>query len=408
MNSQNYSEISRCSLQPGQWVIFDRFWGSPQETLGPFKVICRANGSLWRHCLCSLMDSKGRLIRYDGQSEELGSKELPIGYEVKVLSKNKIIETLSYKIEILNKYAIEHLKNAVKSRCFGKGFDPKNEAILLCRPALKRRLLLYRAEGYQAQYRLNKLSTNQLRVDLITQLPSEIAVSIFSYLPRKDLVACIKTSRSWATIATQDILWTPIAQQYGVYNPLKKSPLAGPIKLQLNKLFNVEFLYPCSNQFPFDDICRRIVLALEKRNWSVPGIRVQIENEWLDEITLSQRVEIIEGLDFEIDFSRTRPREQPIGTRIFDLVEVELITIGNRSLSVYPDESGPKFTIDDKCYCGSFLKPDEEPKNYHPNKGVRAPYVINEEGNDPTYYATDDLLKLFTRDLEEKVLKRIQ
>ena len=42
-----------------------------------------------------------------------------------------------------------------------------------------------------------------------------------------------------------------------------------------NKL---RFLYPYSNQFPFDSVATKIVRELEKRSWSVPGTMIEFYN----------------------------------------------------------------------------------------------------------------------------------
>ena len=38
-----------------------------------------------------------------------------------------------------------------------------------------------------------------------------------------------------------------------------------------------QFLYPYSRQFPFDEVAEKIVRAIEKRNWKVPGITVEFD-----------------------------------------------------------------------------------------------------------------------------------
>jgi len=55
----------------------------------------------------------------------------------------------------------------------------------------------------------------------------------------------------------------------GILNP-EKAYVAAEKDLCLGNIKDItemQFLYPISRQFPFDDTCEKIVRELEKRNW---------------------------------------------------------------------------------------------------------------------------------------------
>jgi hypothetical protein len=41
---------------------------------------------------------------------------------------------------------------------------------------------------------------------------------------------------------------------------------------------SMQFLYPKSRQFPFDEVCEQIVRALEARVWKVPGFSIEFHD----------------------------------------------------------------------------------------------------------------------------------
>ncbi len=108
----------------------------------------------------------------------------------------------------------------------------------------------------------------------------------------------------------------------------------------------MEFLYPTSRQFPFDEVCERIVRDLERRNWEVPGIDI----EFYDYGSGDQKfraVDYIRGQGFKISFSRMQ-RIMP-GGRYNDMAGVTQINIPQKEIRVYEDESGPTLYL----YVGS-------------------------------------------------------
>ena len=65
------------------------------------------------------------------------------------------------------------------------------------------------------------------------------------------------------------------------------------------------FLYPHSRQFPFDEVAEKIVRALEKRNWNVPGISVDFYTYGSGEAKYKMVNHII-GSDFKLSFCRSQ------------------------------------------------------------------------------------------------------
>jgi hypothetical protein len=59
------------------------------------------------------------------------------------------------------------------------------------------------------------------------------------------------------------------------------------------------FQFPCSRKYPVDQMCERIVRALQARNFAVPGLKIAIKRpSWSNE----EFVTNIQGPNFEIDF----------------------------------------------------------------------------------------------------------
>lgn len=100
----------------------------------------------------------------------------------------------------------------------------------------------------------------------------------------------------------------------------------------------MSFLYPTSRQFPFDEICEQIVRELERRNWNVPGIEVT----FCDNHSGNQYVQSITSEQYELFFLREQGR-LPSGTA--NIAAVNRISIPQRIISVYSDESGPSYYV---------------------------------------------------------------
>lgn len=111
------------------------------------------------------------------------------------------------------------------------------------------------------------------------------------------------------------------------------------------------FLYPRSRQFPFDEVCEQIVRALEERNWSVSGITIEFDVYG----TGAQKYRIvrrIKGDGFKLWFCRPQARMGKWN----DTAAVSEITIPQKELRVYDDESGPTYYV----YVGEDWESDKE------------------------------------------------
>lgn len=118
------------------------------------------------------------------------------------------------------------------------------------------------------------------------------------------------------------------------------------------KLVKVQFLYPTSRQFPFDEVCEQIVRELEKRNWQVPGIEVDF-HEYGRGAQKYRAVSRVVGLDFALRFGRVQQR---LPGDWNDTAAVTGINIPKKELHVYNDESGPTFYL----YVGNNWEGDRE------------------------------------------------
>lgn len=189
-----------------------------------------------------------------------------------------------------------------------------------------------------------------------------------------------------------------------------------------------EFLYPTSRQYPVDGACIMIVQALEARNFSVPGLKIEFQT-YGSGAQKMRYVSTVEGEDFWIHFSR-RQRPMP-GGRWNDTAAVCDIVIPHKKLSVYEDESGPTLKIyvgtdwesDRKRFTHGALvnaKLNGEPRTYvrysgccmcrgdrqHFHSGRRAPILLADndlrreydpEGDEPPYFQTSDVMDEFRR-----------
>ena len=102
-----------------------------------------------------------------------------------------------------------------------------------------------------------------------------------------------------------------------------------------------QFLYPYSRQFPFDEVAERIVRAMEKRNWEVPGISVDFYTYGSGEAKYKM-VNNIVGDDFKLHFGR--PQGQ-ISDNKNDIAALANVCIPKEILQVYEDESGPTYYL---------------------------------------------------------------
>ncbi|QQG45190.1 MAG: hypothetical protein HYW89_04300 [Candidatus Sungiibacteriota bacterium] len=197
----------------------------------------------------------------------------------------------------------------------------------------------------------------------------------------------------------------------------------------------MEFKYPTSRQFPFDEVCEKIVHALEVRNWKVPGIKIEF-NQWGTGEEKYRFVSVIEGANFQLQFSLIR------------IESVSQINIPGMELNVYSDESGPGFYLyvgddwnrDRKMFelgskCNSKLR--GEPRIYlryegichcdntmnlpqslpHLHRGKRSPLLrhtndLDREydpvGHEPKEFVTSEIFTKFTDWLSENVLRVIE
>lgn len=207
----------------------------------------------------------------------------------------------------------------------------------------------------------------------------------------------------------------------------------------------MQFLYPSSRQFPFDNVCIAIVAELEDRNWKVPGISVEFHEYGSGEQKF-RAVWRIKSQDFSLWFSRVQ-RLLP-GGRWNDTAGVTEIVIPQKELHVHDDESGPSFYL----YVGDNYERDREkfmngskvnsklggkPRTYlqykgechcynggdgrydklpHTHPGCRPPLLVHTndlnreydpKGDEPKLFRTSEVMAEFGRYLEEVVLKMI-
>jgi hypothetical protein len=118
-------------------------------------------------------------------------------------------------------------------------------------------------------------------------------------------------------------------------------------------VYRPEFLYPTSRQFPFDEVCEKIVRALEARNFSVKGITVEFDVYGSGEEKY-RLVRKVEGKNFRLYFCRVQ-RTMP-GGHWNDTAAVTKLNIPKKELHVYEDESGPTLYL----YVGTNWASDHE------------------------------------------------
>lgn len=205
---------------------------------------------------------------------------------------------------------------------------------------------------------------------------------------------------------------------------------------QTERSNQMQFLYPTSRQFPFDETCEKIVRELEKRNWQVPGIEVEFQKYGSGAQKLCA-VWLIKSNDFKLRFGRVQ-RTMP-GGRWNDTAAVTGIVIPKKELHVYEEESGPTFYF----YVGNDYDRDREkfisasrvnsrlnhePRIYleytgranqegtHSYSRSRSPYLVHTndlgrqydpKGDEPKFFSTYEVMAEFSHYLENTVLAMI-
>lgn len=94
-----------------------------------------------------------------------------------------------------------------------------------------------------------------------------------------------------------------------------------------------KFLYPYKKQFPFDEVAEKIVKAMEKRNWKVPGITVEFDifGSGKEKYKL---VRCITGDDFKLYFYR---KQEKLSDNLYDTAGLSRICIPKQILEVYDE-----------------------------------------------------------------------
>lgn len=190
--------------------------------------------------------------------------------------------------------------------------------------------------------------------------------------------------------------------------------------------FIPKFLYPHSRQFPFDEVAEKIVRAIERRNWKVPGITIEFDTYGSGEAKY-QKVRYITGNNFRLYFCRIQGR---LDYSWNDTAALQSICIPKQILEVYSDESGPEYYLyvgddwdtDKDWFMNSHkvhAKLNEEPRRYLIYRGEtykkRAKELIadNDEreyspkGREPVRINLEQKFQEFTSWLERFVLEYI-
>lgn len=188
-----------------------------------------------------------------------------------------------------------------------------------------------------------------------------------------------------------------------------------------------QFLYPYSRQFPFDEVAEKIVRAMEKRNWEVPGISVDFYTYGSGEAKYKM-VYNIKGDEFKLHFGRIQGHLSDIKN---DIAALDSVCIPKEILHVYDDESGPTYYLyvgknweGDKAWFMDSIKVNaklnQEPRRYLNYCGntyrTRATELIpdsdsgrdySSKGDEPVRINLQRKFNEFTTWLEEHVLNYI-
>lgn len=201
----------------------------------------------------------------------------------------------------------------------------------------------------------------------------------------------------------------------------------------------MEFLYPTSRQYPVDEVCEQIVRELEKRNWDIPSLEIDFSTYGTGDSKF-RYVNEIKGKNFKLYFGR---KQGSIPNSNFnDVAAIHELTIPQKQLHIYDDESGPTFYV----YVGSDYKNDQdeffghskvhskrrgEPRKYlqyggvcncgstsmeHTHPGRRPPLLVHDndlgreydpEEGDALSYRTSEVLGEFKEYLKNEVLEMV-
>ena len=187
-----------------------------------------------------------------------------------------------------------------------------------------------------------------------------------------------------------------------------------------------KFLYPRSRQFPVDEVAEKIVRAIEKRNWKVPGIRLEFETygfRGVDYIYIST----ISGDNFKLEFLRS---QREIFDGVNDIAAIYKMIIPKEQLSVYQDESGPAYVMyvgdnwdrDKEWFMTSFKfhdKMNNKPKKYLRYEGdkrcersenlvaIKDCREYGPEGDEPVSFNLEETFKRFNDWMEKNILSYI-
>ena len=185
-----------------------------------------------------------------------------------------------------------------------------------------------------------------------------------------------------------------------------------------------KFLYPHSRQFLFDEVTEKIVRAIEKRNWNVPGVTIEFDTYGSGEAKY-QMIRRITGDYFELYFCRIQGK---LDAPWNDMAALQSVCIPKQILKVYEDESGPVYYLyvgndwdaDKEWFMNStkvHSKLEKEPRRYLRYEGNtyqrRAKELIADndlgreyspEGDEPVRINFEEKLNEITKWLEEHVL----
>lgn len=186
------------------------------------------------------------------------------------------------------------------------------------------------------------------------------------------------------------------------------------------------FLYPKSRQYPFDEVCEKIVRALAGRNWKVPGIQVKFCDRGTGELKY-RHVYTIKGENFRLLFSRDQGYINPSK---YDVAAIEEMVIPQKELHVFSDESGPTLYTyigdnweDDKDTFVNKVKVYSKSKIYLRYSGAskmngdlqgsymdsRKEFLVHKNyGEVPKYFHTDQIFQEFKDWLTAHVLEKIE
>ena len=198
----------------------------------------------------------------------------------------------------------------------------------------------------------------------------------------------------------------------------------------------MQFLYPKSRQFPFDEVGEQIVRALEARAWKVPGFSVEFRDygsgaqklRYVSSIESDQSAIDLAHHDVRIEFGR--PQGLLPGGCWNDTAAVNEVRLPRSSLRVYDDESGPTYNV----YVGDAWERDRSSwwsrpnarLNKEPRQGVKysghRPYrgraatltwdkdgrEYGPEGEEPESFRTDAVMEKVRAYLHDVVLPAIE